>query len=103
MIARARERSKNSIEMEVRSKVFVKPADIVDIKRLDQQLEGHLNRVWALQNQNDKTNKVRSIITGSGKEPWEIDSDKLIVKEVIARGTFSAVHRGIYRGQVVAG
>ncbi|XP_041028041.1 serine/threonine-protein kinase STY13-like [Juglans microcarpa x Juglans regia] len=84
--------------MEDRSKIFVR-ADMVDIKRLDRQLEGHLNRVWALQNPDNKEKNVRS---ATAKEPWEIDSDKLIVKEVIGRGTFSAVHRGLYGGQDVA-
>lgn len=34
---------------------------------------------------------------------WEIDPAKLIIKSVIARGTFGTVHRGIYDGQDVAG
>ncbi|KAG7960886.1 hypothetical protein I3843_10G149600 [Carya illinoinensis] len=80
------------------SKIVVR-TDMAEIKRLDRQLEGHLNRLWALQNANNKEKNVRS---ANAKEPWEIDSDKLIVKEVIARGTFSAVHRGIYGGQDVA-
>ncbi|XP_031092624.1 serine/threonine-protein kinase STY13 [Ipomoea triloba] len=33
---------------------------------------------------------------------WEIDPAKLIIKSVIARGTFGTVHRGIYDGQDVA-
>ncbi|XP_019154472.1 PREDICTED: serine/threonine-protein kinase HT1 [Ipomoea nil] len=33
---------------------------------------------------------------------WEIDPAKLLIKSVIARGTFGTVHRGIYDGQDVA-
>ncbi|GJN15303.1 hypothetical protein PR202_gb02202 [Eleusine coracana subsp. coracana] len=36
------------------------------------------------------------------REDWEIDPAKLVVKGVIARGTFGTVHRGIYDGQDVA-
>jgi len=37
------------------------------------------------------------------RHEWEIDPSKLIIKTVIARGTFGTVHRGIYDGQDVAG
>lgn len=40
---------------------------------------------------------------GRSRREWEIDPSKLIVKSVIARGTFGTVHRGIYDGQDVAG
>ncbi|KAL6177454.1 hypothetical protein ACLB2K_048980 [Fragaria x ananassa] len=36
------------------------------------------------------------------RQEWEIDPSKLIIKSVIARGTFGTVHRGIYDGQDVA-
>ncbi|KAJ1384451.1 Serine-threonine/tyrosine-protein kinase, catalytic domain [Sesbania bispinosa] len=36
------------------------------------------------------------------REDWEIDPSNLIIKSVIARGTFGTVHRGIYDGQDVA-
>ncbi|KAE8021550.1 hypothetical protein FH972_007431 [Carpinus fangiana] len=36
------------------------------------------------------------------RHEWEIDPSKLIIKGVIARGTFGTVHRGIYDGQDVA-
>ncbi|KAM5572065.1 hypothetical protein ABKV19_012238 [Rosa sericea] len=36
------------------------------------------------------------------RQEWEIDPSKLIIKTVIARGTFGTVHRGIYDGQDVA-
>jgi hypothetical protein len=37
------------------------------------------------------------------RQEWEIDPSNLIIKSVIARGTFGTVHRGIYDGQDVAG
>ncbi|XP_068305653.1 serine/threonine-protein kinase 52-like [Pyrus communis] len=36
------------------------------------------------------------------RQEWEIDPSKLLIKSVIARGTFGTVHRGIYDGQDVA-
>ncbi|KAL0364594.1 UNVERIFIED_CONTAM: Serine/threonine-protein kinase STY13 [Sesamum angustifolium] len=36
------------------------------------------------------------------RHEWEIDPSKLIIKGVIARGTFGTVHRGVYDGQDVA-
>ncbi|OIT02252.1 PREDICTED: serine/threonine-protein kinase HT1-like [Nicotiana attenuata] len=33
---------------------------------------------------------------------WEIDTSKLIIKSVLARGTFGTVHRGVYDGLDVA-
>ena len=37
------------------------------------------------------------------RHDWEIDPAKLLIKSVIARGTFGTVHRGVYDGQDVAG
>ena len=37
------------------------------------------------------------------RQEWEIDPAKLLIKSVIARGTFGTVHRGVYDGQDVAG
>ena len=84
--------------MEEGSKVLVKADMIDDIKRIDEQLQRHLNRVWAMQNL-DKGNKVRI----TQKQDWEIDPTKLIIKQVIARGAFGTVHRGLYDGKDVAG
>ncbi|KAH0706389.1 hypothetical protein KY285_012277 [Solanum tuberosum] len=81
-------------------------ADRIDLKSLDEQLQRHLSRAWTMEKQ--KSNKVE----GGGenykdreipiKHAWEIDPSKLIIKTVIARGTFGTVHRGIYDGQDVA-
>ncbi|XP_055827282.1 serine/threonine-protein kinase STY13-like [Solanum dulcamara] len=77
-------------------------ADRIDLKSLDEQLQRHLSRAWTMEKQ--KTNKGeadkdREIPI---KHAWEIDPSKLIIKTVIARGTFGTVHRGIYDGQDVA-
>ncbi|KAH0775106.1 hypothetical protein KY290_012243 [Solanum tuberosum] len=81
-------------------------ADRIDLKSLDEQLQRHLSRAWTMEKQ--KSNKGE----GGGenykdreipiKHAWEIDPSKLIIKTVIARGTFGTVHRGIYDGQDVA-
>lgn len=52
---------------------------------------------------NNNTDIIRSTEVGRSRREWEIDPSKLIVKSVIARGTFGTVHRGIYDGQDVAG
>ncbi|PWA36648.1 serine-threonine/tyrosine-protein kinase catalytic domain-containing protein [Artemisia annua] len=36
------------------------------------------------------------------RQEWEIDPSKLVIKSVIARGSFGTVHRGIYDGLDVA-
>uniref|UniRef100_A0A803NEE8 non-specific serine/threonine protein kinase n=1 Tax=Chenopodium quinoa TaxID=63459 RepID=A0A803NEE8_CHEQI len=38
----------------------------------------------------------------NSRAEWEIDPSKLLIKSVIARGTFGTVHRGVYDGQDVA-
>ncbi|XWS48155.1 hypothetical protein CRYUN_Cryun13aG0048600 [Craigia yunnanensis] len=94
-------------------------ADQIDLKSLDEQLERHLNRVWTSDNSKKKrdddgddddrklrlapnsTNKPATFVKKERLE-WEIDTSKLIIKTVIARGTFGTVHRGIYDGQDVA-
>ncbi|KAL4639110.1 hypothetical protein ACB092_03G194900 [Castanea dentata] len=83
--------------MEEPSKGFVRADMLEDIKRIDEQLQRHLNRVWAMQNL-DKENKVSL----TQKQDWEIDSTKLIIKQVIAHGAFGTVYRGLYDGQDVA-
>ncbi|XP_050375673.1 serine/threonine-protein kinase STY13-like [Argentina anserina] len=107
-------------------------ADQIDLKSLDEQLERHLNRVLTLektkmrtggggdQDTNPTTNNLNSLnlsttttaatstssmilsIPKRHRQEWEIDPSKLVIKSVIARGTFGTVHRGIYDGQDVA-
>ncbi|KAG6741673.1 hypothetical protein POTOM_054950 [Populus tomentosa] len=90
-------------------------ADQIDLKSLDEQLQRHLSRAWTM----DKNKNKKDGDQGEGDEEtprpannnnsttiarqeWEIDPSKLIIKSVIARGTFGTVHRGIYDGQDVA-
>lgn len=54
-------------------------------------------------NNNYNNNHKLTTEVGRSRREWEIDPSKLIVKSVIARGTFGSVHRGIYDGQDVAG
>lgn len=79
-------------------------ADRIDLKSLDEQLQRHLSRAWTMEkqksNKGGESDKDREIPI---KHAWEIDPSKLIIKTVIARGTFGTVHRGIYDGQDVAG
>lgn len=68
-------------------------ADKIDLKNLDIQLEKHLSRVWS-----------RSIEKSpKPKEEWEIELAKLEMRNVIARGAYGIVYKGIYDGQDVAG
>lgn len=92
-------------------------ADQIDLKSLDEQLERHLNRVWTMENNSKKQDQLSSsfnavtptVVAATSSAParqrqeWEIDPAKLIIKTVLARGTFGTVHRGIYDGLDVAG
>lgn len=115
--------------MEKNSDGFVR-ADQIDLKSLDEQLERHLNRAWTMEKnkkKDDFTTTATATITSHGvsnslaavaatptptsittttsrrRYEWEIDPSKLVIKGVIARGTFGTVHRGVYDGQDVAG
>lgn len=88
-------------------------ADQIDLKSLDEQLERHLTRVWTLEKNKeteDAENDLGSFAPGGSssagremlREEWEIEPSKLVIKSVIARGTFGTVHRGVYDGQDVA-
>lgn len=96
-------------------------ADQIDLKSLDEQLERHLNRVWTMESNIKKQDQLSSsfgaasatvtptVIAATSAPParqrqeWEIDPAKLIIKTVLARGTFGTVHRGVYDGLDVAG
>ncbi|KAG7021465.1 Serine/threonine-protein kinase HT1 [Cucurbita argyrosperma subsp. argyrosperma] len=90
-------------------------ADQIDLKSLDEQLERHLNRALTMEKNKKKDEDGNSFLTSAAmarsrstkvaaKErlEWEIDPSKLIIKSVIARGTFGTVHRGVYDGLDVA-
>ncbi|KAK3440036.1 hypothetical protein EUGRSUZ_B00365 [Eucalyptus grandis] len=96
-------------------------ADQIDLKSIDEQLE-RFTRAATM----EKSRKVGG--RGEGGEEatggnvgaslvkslslprprkqerleWEIEPAKLLIKSVIARGTFGTVHRGVYDGQDVA-
>ncbi|OMO59810.1 serine/threonine-protein kinase HT1-like protein [Corchorus olitorius] len=63
-------------------------ADQIDLKSLDEQLERHLNRLKLAPS---SINKPPTFVKKERLE-WEIDPSKLIIKTVIARGTFGTVH-----------
>ncbi|KAB2002577.1 hypothetical protein ES319_D11G075100v1 [Gossypium barbadense] len=85
-------------------------ADQIDLKSLDEQLQRHHSRAWSLENNRNGKEEGGFGIGGRvggpsntvRRQEWEIDPSKLIIKSVIARGTFGTVHRGIYDGQDVA-
>ncbi|KHN30896.1 Serine/threonine-protein kinase HT1 [Glycine soja] len=98
-------------------------ADQIDLKSIDEQLERHLSKVLMKQKEEDDAGsdhsrhsssfatatKFKSVAGSAGattfkkqRQEWEIDPSNLIIKSVIARGTFGTVHRGIYDGQDVA-
>ncbi|KAL3618027.1 hypothetical protein CASFOL_038348 [Castilleja foliolosa] len=104
--------------MEKNSDGFVR-ADQIDLKSLDEQLERHLSRAWTMEKNRKKglddddddsvsaaaiapVSAAATTTTRRQKHDWEIDPSKLIIKGVIARGTFGTVHRGVYDGQDVA-
>ncbi|KAL6006949.1 hypothetical protein ACLOJK_032445 [Asimina triloba] len=76
-------------------------ADQIDLKSLDDQLDRHLSRAWTMDKKRESLEEEkRRPVT---RQDWEIDPAKLIIRTVIARGTFGTVHRGFYDGQDVAG
>ncbi|XP_035543241.1 probable tyrosine-protein kinase kin-31 [Juglans regia] len=98
--------------MEKSSDGFVR-ADQIDLKSLDE----HLNRAWIMEKNKKKEDgtfnhtlsnsihidvRTTSRTVKKERQEWEIDPSKLVIKAVIARGTFGTVHRGIYDGQDVA-
>lgn len=76
----------------------------IDIRKMDQQLERHLNKVLMLTKtescDDDKKSKTKVLLA---KEKWEIDPNKLLLKRKFGQGTFGSVHRGLYDGLDVAG
>ncbi|XP_047968559.1 serine/threonine-protein kinase STY13-like [Salvia hispanica] len=83
-------------------------ADQIDLKSLDEQLDRHLNRALTLENNRNTQHDFSHSSSAAAaalrrpRQEWEIDPSKLIIKTVLARGTFATVHRGIYDGQDVA-
>ncbi|MED6111492.1 hypothetical protein PIB30_052767 [Stylosanthes scabra] len=93
-------------------------ADQIDLKSLDEQLQRHLSRAWTMEKNKEKQQQEDDAAMAAAaaaaaaaegarsssrtRQEWEIDPSKLIIKSVIARGTFGTVHRGVYDGQDVA-
>ncbi|MFS7910712.1 putative dual-specificity kinase TKL-Pl-4 family [Helianthus anomalus] len=87
-------------------------ADQIDLKSLDEQLERHLSRAWTMEKNKKKQPEFEDSATAAVTPPsnttrnerqeWEIDPSKLLIKGVLARGTFGTVHRGVYDGIDVA-
>ncbi|KAK2994078.1 hypothetical protein RJ640_024342 [Escallonia rubra] len=95
---------------EANSDGFVR-ADQIDLKSLDEQLQRHYmsTRPWstaaaaaAVQEKVAVSDK-QTVAPAAARKEWEIDPSKLVIKAVIARGTFGIVHRGVYDGHDVAG
>lgn len=68
-------------------------ADLLDLADLDAALEKHLSRSTSRAAQG----QPRPV------EEWELDTTKVILKNVIAQGTYGTVHKGVYDGKDVAG
>ncbi|KAI3474876.1 hypothetical protein Pfo_030187 [Paulownia fortunei] len=69
-------------------------ADQIDLKSLDEQHHRHLSRTLTLEKKKQEN--------GEKQQEEEMREIPLVIKSVIARGTFGTVHRGIYDGQDVA-
>lgn len=104
-------------------------ADQIDLKSIDEQLERHLNKALAMDKMKQKeeddsssssdqsksiapcvkfktltpSHASSTVFNNKLRQDWEIDPSNLIIKSVIARGTFGTVHRGVYDAQDVAG
>ncbi|KAI3429987.1 Protein kinase domain-containing protein [Psidium guajava] len=107
----SREKMKESGEGYVR-------ADQIDLKSIDEQLE-RFTRAATMEKSRRAEGKEAEEASGNGaslvtslslpkqtrkkeRQEWEIDPAKLLIKSVIARGTFGTVHRGVYDGQDIA-
>ena len=96
-------------------------ADQIDLKSLDEQLERHLSRAWTMEKKKKKQPDFEDSATAASaasavnipskttatskreRQEWEIDPSKLLIKGILARGTFGTVHRGVYDVIDVAG
>ncbi|PHT46022.1 hypothetical protein CQW23_15180 [Capsicum baccatum] len=114
--------------MEKGSDGFVR-ADQIDLKNLDEHLERHLIRTRTMEkNKKPQVDSCINYNTSSKlsnhpttptinpnpslylfsssalrqRYEWEIDPAKLIIKTVLARGTFGTFHHGVYDGQDIA-
>ncbi|CAL1357143.1 unnamed protein product [Linum trigynum] len=91
-----------------------KKVAMADLKKSLDQLDRHLDKALMFSDgrqrnyQNIHRNKSGAAaaaangMVGRRREEWEIDPRKLVVKQLIGRGTYAAVHLGTYDGQDVA-
>ncbi|KAJ0095676.1 hypothetical protein Patl1_16163 [Pistacia atlantica] len=87
--------------MNERSKERSASMENIDLKKMDEQLSRLFNQApWKAQKNIDILEEFGG--KESAKEKWEIDPRKLIIEEVIGRGAYGSVHRGLYNGQEVA-
>ncbi|XP_030531127.1 serine/threonine-protein kinase STY13-like [Rhodamnia argentea] len=94
-------------------------ADQIDLKSIDEQLERFTRAATMEKGRRAEGKEAEEAASGNGaslvaslslpkqtrkkeRQEWEIDPAKLLIKSVIARGTFGTVHRGVYDGQDVA-
>lgn len=73
-------------------------ADLVNLAEIDNALERHLNRVHSRPAPSTETPTA----SPGPAEEWEINPREITLKNIIARGTFGTVHKGVYKGQDVA-
>lgn len=71
----------------------------IDLRKMEEQLERHLDRVFSNQNNNKGCEELKVTI----KEEWELDATKLKVNNLIDEGAYGSVYKGVYDGQQVAG
>jgi serine/threonine protein kinase len=92
--------SSSSKETPIKKTASMVRADMLNLADLDAALERHLSRSAS------KSKKAAAAAPPAERqEPrqeWEIDPREVLLKNVIAHGTFGTVHRGVYGGQDVA-
>ncbi|KAL6268889.1 hypothetical protein ACE6H2_025800 [Prunus campanulata] len=78
----------------------------IDVKSLDEQLENlhlrYMKKKKELHDEESKVINVRAVAAKEVPQEWKIIREKLVVKQVFARGGFGTVHKGIYDGREVA-
>eukprot|EP00249_Psilotum_nudum_P016148 c25679_g1_i1 orf=467-1657(-) len=91
VVERGEERSSKVSEKSNRNGGCYVRADKINLADIDAALEKHLSRTW-------NVHKVAQM----QREVWEIDLSRLVLKNVVARGTFGTVYRGTFDEQDVA-